>query len=145
MTRKELEERRNNNNNNTRTNNNNHNSSHNNKNTRPQMVRPSAQKPYSPSQSNNARSNNSGQYTSAIIMPKTLPEAMRIIREMQSHEKDLLQIQNLQSAKLKTLKHKAETTVGQLAQEIDMLSTEMQEMRFSLEQESKKVKAEGNL
>jgi len=147
MTRKELEERRNNNNNNnnTRINNNNNNSSHNNKNTRPQMVRPSAQKPYSPSQSNNARSNNSGQYTSAIIMPKTLPEAMRIIREMQSHEKDLLQIQNLQSAKLKTLKHKAETTVGQLAQEIDMLSTEMQEMRFSLEQESKKVKAEGNL
>eukprot|EP00943_MAST-04B_sp_MAST-4B-sp1_P005425 g5425.t1 len=151
MTRKELNSQiknspsKNNSNKNNSDNNKNNRHIENNSN-RPQMVRPSekiATQATSPSNSKN--NNNGNQYTSTIIMPKTLPEAMRIIREMQSHEKDLLQIQNLQSAKLKTLKHKAETTVGQLAQEIDMLSTEMQEMRFSLEQESKKVKAEGNL
>ena len=81
----------------------------------------------------------------AMVMPKTLPEAMRVLREYQSREKDLVEIQKIQNTKMKTLKHKAETTVGQLAQEIDMLSTEMQEMRFALEQESKKTKQEGNL
>ena len=108
----------------------------------PKLVRPEANNSQN---SKTSKKNNKQQYTSTIVMPKTLPEAMRIIHEMQSHEKDLLEIQKIQGTKLKTLKHKAETTVGQLAQEIDMLSTEMQEMRFSLEQESKKVKAEGNL
>ena len=84
-------------------------------------------------------------FASTLVMPTNLPQAMRIIRELQSREKDLLGIQKIQNTKMKTLKHKAETTVGQLAQEIDMLSTEMQEMRFALEQESKKTKQEGNL
>ena len=69
-------------------------------------------------------------------MPETLEDGLVLI-EYRDRELDLLELQATQIEKMKGLKKKAETTVGQMADEIEMLSSELHEMR-ALEQEVKK-------
>ena len=65
-----------------------------------------------------------------------------LIEEYRDRELDLLELQATQIEKMKGLKKKAETTVGQMADEIEMLSSELHEMRALLEQEVKKRRHE---
>jgi len=74
--------------------------------------------------------------------PKSIEDASSILDKYRERELDLLEFQQLQSEKMSTLRKKAEKTVGSLSQEIEMMSSDLTDMRTQVTQETKQRKKE---
>ena len=74
--------------------------------------------------------------------PKTMQDAIKMLDRYRERELDLLEFQQLQAEKMSTLRKKAEKTVGSLSQEIEMMSSDLSDMRNQVAQETKSRKKE---
>ena len=77
-----------------------------------------------------------------FTQPKGLQDAQKMIDRYRERELDLLEFQALQAEKMSGLRRKAEKTVGSLSQEIEMMSSDIADMRMSVNQEIKERKKE---
>jgi hypothetical protein len=75
-------------------------------------------------------------------VPKNMTEALKMLDRYRERELDLLEFQQLQAEKMSTLRKKAEKTVGSLSQEIEMMSSDLSDMRTTVAQEIKIRKKE---
>ena len=66
-------------------------------------------------------------------IPLSVTEARGLIEDYRVRELDLLDFQHMQQQKMRTLQQKAEITLGQMNDEIDMLSSEIAQVRNLLE------------
>ena len=73
-------------------------------------------------------------------IPLSVTEARGLIEDYRVRELDLLDFQHMQQQKMRTLQQKAEITLGQMNDEIDMLSSEIAQVRNLLETEVKRRK-----
>ena len=71
-----------------------------------------------------------------------MTEALKMLDRYRERELDLLEFQQLQAEKMSTLRKKAEKTVGSLSQEIEMMSSDLSDMRNQVSQEIKMRKKE---
>ena len=74
--------------------------------------------------------------------PVSLAQAQKMLDRYRERELDLLEFQQLQAEKMSSLRQKAEKTVGSLSQEIEMMSSDLADMRAQLAQETKLRKNE---
>jgi hypothetical protein len=77
-----------------------------------------------------------------FTVPKNMTEALKMLDRYRERELDLLEFQQLQAEKMSTLRKKAEKTVGSLSQEIEMMSSDLSDMRNTVAQEIKMRKKE---
>jgi hypothetical protein len=77
-----------------------------------------------------------------FTQPRSIQDATKILDRYRERELELLEFQQLQSEKMSTLRRKAEKTVGSLSQEIEMMSSDLTDMRTQVAQETKQRKKE---